>query len=167
MSTEAPAVSRNSRFDPHRSLRTNWQKLDSSYRPQSLGAQFFPRRLPASRTSFHLPTRLPRHEKVIALAVGGLRGLSGADSRGRRRRPIRQRLYRIIFQMPRCDRRSLQASGARILSLSSTDPVPGSETKIDGCCRADGEWPVLSIHPSLVSPRTPYHQSRGAAAMEI
>jgi hypothetical protein len=76
-----------------------------------------------------------------------------------------RRVYRIIFQMLRCDKSSPKATGARILSLSMTVPVQRFAHE-NGCCRADGEWPVLSRHHWLVSRYRPRRLRQGEAAME-
>jgi hypothetical protein len=91
--------------------------------------------------------------------------LIGPASCGRCRQPGRRRVYPIIFQTLRSDSGSPKAIGARISSLSMTVPVRSLVTKIDGCCRADGEWPVLSRHRRSVSSDrpSPHGHDRGYA----
>ncbi len=110
---------------------------------------------------------LQKKERATASEAGSFHSLIGPASCGRRQRPGGRRVYPIIFQMLQCDRRSPRAIGARISSLSMTVPVRASRTKIDGCCRADGEWPALSRHHWLVSRHRPRRLPRGEAAMGI
>src|SRR5579862_7143704 len=104
-------------------------------------------------------------EKVIASAVGSLPGQTGHALRGRCQSSGRRRLRRITFQMLDPGRCSPKAIGARILILNMMAPARASVAKIDGCCRAAGEWLVLSNHRWLtdLGPRL----DRGEVGMEI
>jgi hypothetical protein len=76
-------------------------------------------------------------------------------------------VYPIIFQTLRSDSGSPKGIGARISFLNMTVPVRYLLTKTDGCCRADGEWPVLSRHRRSVSSDRPSRLPQGEAVAEI
>ena len=77
--------------------------------------------------------------------------LTGPVSCGHHQMPVRRRLPPIIFRMLRRGRRSLTAIGAQIFSLSIQVLLRALRRTTYGCCRADGECPVLSRHHSLVN----------------